>query len=314
MPSSDGPNRPLRCRCTSRSNPPSRASHVASVPEARRSERAKTNMGNMHTDVSLDPAGVSAPMLIDAARVAEDVGFDGVWLYDHMSGVALGQDSIHDPWPLLGAIATATSTVMVGPLVANVTVRRPVHVANAAATLQELSGGRVLLGIGAGAGPGDPFARELTMIGENPKPATKRRAEVIDAIAIMRTTWSGGGSYEGTTKRLVAALGFGSAEPAPPVIVGANGPKMCAIAGAHGDGVNLHSHEDNLANLISIVRSAAAPRTPIITVEAPMESSWISGRGRERLAELRVDRLVLRWHGAIDPIEQLVVTGTQLAR
>ena len=271
-------------------------------------------MDHVYIDVSLDPAGISAPMLVEAARVVEDVGFDGVWLYDHMSGVALGQDSIHDPWPLLGAIAAVTSTLSLGPLVANLTVRRPVHVANAAATLQELSGGRVLVGVGAGAGAGDPFARELAMIGEEPKPAATRRNEIVDAIGVMRTLWSGGGSYEGTTMRLVSALGFGSAEPAPPIIVGANGPKMCEIAGAHGDGVNLHSHEGNLADLIAIVRSAAEVRPPIITVEAPMEFYWISGRGQERLAGLGVDRLVLRWHGAVDAIERLRAVGDQLAR
>ncbi len=275
--------------------------------------RTDCQHGEVHTDVSLDPAGVPATTLVEAAKVAEDVGFDGVWVYDHMSGVVLGRDSIHDPWPLLGAIAAATSNVVIGPLVANVTVRRPVHVANSVATLQELSGGRVLVGVGAGAGSGDPFARELAMIGERPKAAASRRAEVIDAIAIMRTTWSGGGSYQGTSTSLVDATGFGAARPPPPIIVGANGPRMCAIAGTHGDGVNLHSHEEHLEKLISIVRGAAQYRS-IITVEAPMESHWISGRGRDRLAELSVDRLVLRWHGAVDPLDRLIVAGSQLAR
>lgn len=282
--------------------------------DARRSERAKTNMDDVHVDVSLDPSGVSAPTLVEAARIAEDVGFDGVWLYDHMSGVALGQRSIHDPWPLLGAIARATSKVVIGPLVANVTLRRPAHVANAAATVQELSNGRMVVGVGAGSGPGDPFSREVLMIGEQPKPGAKRRSEVIDAIAIMRTLWSGGGSYHGTTVQLVDAVAFGAPDPPPPIVVGANGPKMCAIAGTYGDGVNLHSDEDDLAKLIWIVRDSAAPRSPIITVEAPMDSFWIAGAGRERLVDLGVDRLVLRWHGAFDPMDRLVATGAQLAR
>lgn len=271
-------------------------------------------MEGMFTDVSLNPAGVTAASVVEAARIAESVGFAGVWIYDHMSGVALSQDSIHDPWPLLGAIAAATSEVILGPLVANVTLRRPVHVANAAATLHELSGGHVMVGVGAGAGPGDPFAREVEMIGERPKSAAIRRADVIDAIAIMRATWSGGGSYQGVSTHLDDAVGFGAADPPPLIVVGANGPKMCEIAGAHGDGVNLHSHEVDLAGLIEIVRDAAAPRSPIITVEAPMESFWVSGRGRDRLDELRVDRLVLRWHGSIDPMERLVEAGSQLAR
>jgi alkanesulfonate monooxygenase SsuD/methylene tetrahydromethanopterin reductase-like flavin-dependent oxidoreductase (luciferase family) len=265
-------------------------------------------------DLVLDPAGVSAGSLIETARIAEGVGFDGVWVYDHMSGVALARDSIHDPWPILGAIAAVTSILMLGPLVTNMTVRRPAHAANAAATLQSLSAGRVLMGVGAGAGPGDPFSRELDMIGEQPKPAAQRRLEVVDAIAVMRSLWAGGGNYAGDSSVLHDAVGFGLADPPPPIIVGANGPKMCEIAGLHGDGVNLHSHETRLADLIGIVRASAGSGEPIITVEAPMDDHWIGGEGHSQLAELGIDRLILEWHGATDDIDRLVEAGRLLSR
>lgn len=266
----------------------------------------------MFIDVVLDPSDVSAASLVETARMAEDLGFAGVWIYDHMSGIALGRESIHDPWPILGAIAQATSTVMVGPLVTNLTVRRPAHVANGGATLQDLSRGRVLLGVGAGAGPGDPFARELEMIGEQPRSAARRRREVLDGIAVIKSLWSGGGTYRGETALLQGAAGFGSADPAPPIIVGANGPKMCQIAGAHGDGVNLHSYESRLSDLIEIVRGSAGGRAPIITVEAPMEDRWVRGAGRSQLLGLGVDRLVLEWHGATDDPARLVEVGASL--
>jgi len=263
----------------------------------------------MLTDISLDPTDVAAGRLVEAAKVAEHAGFDGVWIYDHFSGATLGGGSISDPWPLLGAIAEATSRISLGPLVANVTVRHPAHIAVAAATLQDLSGGRFFLGLGAGAGPGSPFSHEMTMVGLEPEPANVRRELVSDAIEVIRRLWSGGGDFDGTHHRLRGAEGFPVPVPTPPIIVGANGPRMSRIAGRLGDGVNLHSHEEDLAGLIGIVSEAAGDGNPVITVEAPMERTWLDGPSRAGMVDLGVDRLVLRWHGAIDPVASIEAAG-----
>jgi alkanesulfonate monooxygenase SsuD/methylene tetrahydromethanopterin reductase-like flavin-dependent oxidoreductase (luciferase family) len=263
----------------------------------------------VRTDVSLDPTDLAARLLVEAALTAERSGFDGVWMYDHISGVALGGDSISDPWPLLGAIAASTERISLGPLVANATVRHAAHIAVASATLQDLSGGRFLLGIGAGAGPGSSFADEMVMVGLDPKPAAVRRGIVVESIDVIRRLWSGGGDVDGEHLSLHAAAGFPAPEVAPPIIVGANGPKMAAIAGSVGDGVNLHSDETDLAGLIAIVRDASPSGDSIITVEAPLEPPWFDGQPRERMLELGVDRLILRWHGAADDLESIESAG-----
>ena len=183
-------------------------------------------MGQMLTDISLDPTDMTAGRVVEAAAAAERSGFDGVWIYDHFSGVTLGGDSISDPWPLLGAVAVMTGRISLGPLVANVTVRHPAHIAVAAATLQDLSGGRFVLGLGAGAGPGSPFSREMAMVGMTPEPAQARREMVMEAIDVIRRLWSGGGDSDGVHYSLHGAEGFPIPVPIPPIIVGANGPKM----------------------------------------------------------------------------------------
>ena len=270
--------------------------------------------GAVLTDVSLDPTDVPARRLVEAATTAERSGFDGVWLYDHFSGATLGGSSIADPWPLLGAMAVSTDRVSLGPLVTNMTVRHPVHVAVASATLQDLSGGRFILGIGAGAGPGSPFSDEMGMVGLDAEPAPRRRKMVSEAIEVIRRLWSGGGDFDGEHHTLRGAEGFMVPEPPPPIIVGANGPKMSKIAGSVGDGVNLHSDEIDLDGLVAVVREAARGATPIITVEAPMELPWLNGSARARMVELGVDRLILKWHGATDDLDAIVAAGALIAR
>ncbi len=266
----------------------------------------------MLTDVSLDPTDVPARRLVEAANRAEVAGFDGVWLYDHFSGSTLGGSSITDPWPLLGAIAVSTNRVTLGPLVTNATVRHPAHIAVASATLQDLSGGRFALGIGAGAGPGSQFSDEMVMVGMVPERATARREMVSEAIEVIRALWSGGGDFDGRHFSLTGAESFPTPTPSPPIIVGANGPKMCEIAGSVGDGVNLHSFEDDLIELIGIVRRASADAAPIITVEAPMEHQWLDGSARDQMVELGVDRLILKWHGATDDVTEISLAGRAL--
>lgn len=268
----------------------------------------------MLTDISLDPTDVSAGRLVEAATAAERSGFDGVWIYDHFSGATLGGQSISDPWPTLGAIATATNRISLGPLVTNVTVRHPAHVAVAAATLQDLSRGRFILGLGAGAGPRSPFSREMTMVGLVAEAAMARREMVSEAIEVIRRLWSGGGDFEGKHHALRGAEGFPVPVPTPPIIVGANGPRMSRLAGVFGDGVNLHSSEEDLAGLIGIVRDAAGGHPPLVTVEAPMERAWLDGSSRAELIDLGVDRLILKWHGATAPIASVEKAGELIPR
>jgi G6PDH family F420-dependent oxidoreductase len=265
-------------------------------------------------DVSLDPTDVAPGRLVEAARVAEQSGFDGVWVYDHISGTTLGGASIGDPWTLLGAVAGSTDRVSLGPLVTNATIRHPAHIAVAAATLQDLSGGRFVLGLGAGAGPRSPFSEEITMVGLEAESASVRRAKVYEAIEVIRRLWSGGGEFEGEHYSLRGAEGFAVPVPAPPIIVGANGPKMCRIAGALGDGVNLHSHEEDLGGLISVVMNAAPGRRPLVTVEAPMERRWIDGDAESEMSGLGVDRLILKWRGATDALTSIETAGERLAQ
>jgi alkanesulfonate monooxygenase SsuD/methylene tetrahydromethanopterin reductase-like flavin-dependent oxidoreductase (luciferase family) len=248
----------------------------------------------------LNPIDVDIATLLDAARAAEDAGFAGVWTYDHLSGAVLHGRRALEVWSLLGALATVTARVAIGPLVTNATVRRPAYINAAVATLQELSGGRVRLGLGAGAGPGSPFARELTMLGLEVHGARARRQMVADTIGFLRALWSGAEEYVG------AAVGFRDVEgvlmpdPPPPILVGANGPRMATLAGEWADGVNVHEFTPDAPGLLKIARDAAtaAGRSSFaLTVESPFTDPWLDAASDERgqMEALGVSRVMLRW-------------------
>ena len=110
--------------------------------------------------------------IVDLAVAAEAAGWDAFFLWDHVQLVPGFE--IHDAWVLLGAIAQATERVVVGPVVTPLPRRRAWIVAKQLVTLDHLSGGRAILGVGLG-GPDEtefePFGEELDH---------RRRAELLD--------------------------------------------------------------------------------------------------------------------------------------
>lgn len=227
-----------------------------------------------------------------------------MWTYDHLSGVVLRGSRSLELWSTLGALATVTTRVTIGPLVANCTVRHPARINSAVATLQELSGGRLRLALGAGAGPESPFARELTMLGFEPQRAAARRAMVADTIGYLRALWSRAPEYTGAGFSFAGVEGVLIPDPVPPMIVGANGPRMAAVAGECADGVNVHEFTPDAPGLLKIARDAAtAAGRPsfALTVEAPLSDQWLERDSDERgdLDALGVSRVMLRWSGAL---------------
>jgi alkanesulfonate monooxygenase SsuD/methylene tetrahydromethanopterin reductase-like flavin-dependent oxidoreductase (luciferase family) len=116
-------------------------------------------------DLLFDPFGGRWEDLRDAAVLAEGVGIDGLWLYDHLAGSVHGASHVLECWTILSALAAAVPRLCVGSLVLNVANRDAGTLAVMAATLQEVSGGRLLLGVGAGGGRGTPYAAEQVALG-----------------------------------------------------------------------------------------------------------------------------------------------------
>lgn len=146
--------------------------------------------------------GGTATQQLEQAVLAEQSGWDGVFVWEAGYGV--------DAWALLAAIAARTSRVRLGTMLTPLPWRRPWKVASQVATLDELSGGRAVLGVGIGAvDPELPDAGEETDL--------RTRAEMMDeGIDLIRALWSGAGSYSGRYYRFTSR---GSASRMVPIWV-----------------------------------------------------------------------------------------------
>ena len=249
----------------------------------------------MLVDVLFDPFAGRWRDVRAGAAAAEAAGFDGVWLYDHLAGAVHGESRVLEAWTTLTAIAASVPRVTIGPLVLNVANRDPAMLGIMAATLQEVSGGRLLLGLGAGGGRDTPYAAEQEALGRRVPGGASRRRMVEEAVLRARSVWSG---------EVGGVGGFLRPDPVPPIVIGGFGPKMAELAGRVGDGINTPAGPQ-LPALIKIARDAyeSSGRDPagfIVTA-----SSRPSRRERERLAELGVDRIIVYVHAPyVDGVAQ----------
>ena len=146
----------------------------------------------MRTDLLLVPMGAPYADMRAAALAAEEAGFDGLWTWDHLRDPEGGARSrVPEAWTALAALAEVTQRLVLGPLVLNVASRHPGLLANMAATLQEISEGRLLLGLGAGANRRLPYAVEHEALGLAIEPDRARAARVAEAAQVMRRLWAG---------------------------------------------------------------------------------------------------------------------------
>jgi alkanesulfonate monooxygenase SsuD/methylene tetrahydromethanopterin reductase-like flavin-dependent oxidoreductase (luciferase family) len=240
----------------------------------------------VHVDLLLDSFGARWTDLRDAAIVAVDNGFAGIWTYDHVDGHVYDATEVLECWTVLSALAAVVPEAVLGPLVLNVANRHAGVLSVMAATLQEVSGGRFLLGLGAGAARGTPYAHEQEAVGLPILSAEDRRAQVISCVAELRRLWR--------------TPGFLRPEPAPPVVIAAFGPKMADVAGRVGDGINLRATHPQLPELLAIARAAHGdaggdPDRFLVTVFSDFDEDWlpVASPRRTGLAALAVDRLIL---------------------
>jgi probable F420-dependent oxidoreductase len=167
------------------------------------------------------------------ARAAEEVGFDSLWVGDHLLYRDDGRPERGpwDAWTLLAGLAGVTERVALGPLVACTAFQRPGVLARTAAGVDELSGGRLVLGLGAGWN--EPEFRAFGI------PFDRRVARFEEAFEIVRRLLAGERvTFSGTYETVADAVLLPRPARRPPLMVGATGPRMLAATLPHVDAWN----------------------------------------------------------------------------
>jgi alkanesulfonate monooxygenase SsuD/methylene tetrahydromethanopterin reductase-like flavin-dependent oxidoreductase (luciferase family) len=175
------------------------------------------------------------PELLAMARAAEAIGLDSLWVGDHLLYRSPGRSARGpwEAWSLLSALAAATARIPLGPLVAATSFRAPALLAKMAATVDEISGGRLILGLGAGWNETEYRAFGF--------PFDQRVARFEEAFTIIRTLLREGQiDFDGRfySARDCELRPRGPRPGGPPLMIGSIGERMLRITAPHVDAWN----------------------------------------------------------------------------
>jgi probable F420-dependent oxidoreductase len=240
--------------------------------------------------------------IASAARVAEDLGYDEFYSYDHFGA--------EDPFIPLMIAAQATSRLRVGPLVLNNEFHQPALLARTAATVDRLTGGRLVLGFGTGYDQAEHDA-----IGVLLRDPPQRVCRLGESLAAVRSLLDcGSADMAGAHHTLaVTELGIRPTQARVPFLIGGNGRRLVALAGRYADIFQFTglTHEEGgkpgpggfrLASVLTRntwLVEAAAERLPAIERSILVQVTHIgSGAGDQN------DELAQRWNLDDDEVEQ----------
>ena len=178
---------------------------------------------------------VPFPELIAMAQTAEAVGFDSIWVGDHLLyDLPVGPRGPWEAWTTLAALAAVTSRVELGPLVASIAFREPTMLAKQAATIDAISGGRFVLGLGAGWNEREYRAYGFAF--------DHRVSRFEEAFTVIRSLLRDGHcDLAGVYYQIEdCILDPRSPRPGgPPLMLGSTGPRMLSIGLPHVDQWNV---------------------------------------------------------------------------
>jgi probable F420-dependent oxidoreductase len=249
--------------------------------------------------------GLEPSALRQVAVQAENLGYESLWRGDHLvipveytsalklsAGTPIGHTTpLYDLVALFGYLAASTKTIRLATGVLVLPVRDPFNTARAIMTLDRLSGGRVIAGVGAGW-----IKEESQAVGLD---FSSRIARMIEGIEVMKLLWTEPTpKYSGNHYRF-DAVGFEPKpiqQPHPPIVIGGESRISLSAAARHGDGWFGHFQpwsalEEKLDGLLRLRREFNRMELPFeVSLMAPVN---LSVSDLHRLAESGVDRVVI---------------------
>jgi len=176
--------------------------------------------------------------LVEVAGECERLGYDSIWVYDHLSPFWVPSGQSLECWTLLSALAERTEKIKLGSLVTNVNLRNPALLAKMSSTVDNISGGRLILGLGTS----DRLSREeITSYGYKFSSLEDRVLQLRETIMILKAMWTEDKpSFDGKFHRIHQAVNFPKPKqkPHPPIWIGGKHHKILDIVAEIAEGWN----------------------------------------------------------------------------
>jgi F420-dependent oxidoreductase-like protein len=235
---------------------------------------------------------VLADRIAEVAGIAEQIGFSSVWVMDHVvqiPQVGRAWEDIPESWSTVAWLAARTRTVRLGTLVTAVTMRNPAHLAKIVATVDVLSGGRAICGIGLAW-----WDWEHRLYGWDFPPTADRYALLEDTLQLLPLMWGPGApAFDGRMLKVAEAVCY----PRPvqehiPILVGGSGEKKTlALAARFADACNLFGDPETVRRKVSVLTEHCERhgRNPAEVAITHLSTATVAPTRRELAAD--VERL-----------------------
>ena len=176
--------------------------------------------------------------VIAVAVECERLGFDSVWAYDHLSPFWTSSGRVLECWTLLSAVAARTKRIKIGSLVSNVNLRNPALLAKMTSTLDNISDGRLIVGLGVG----DKLSQsELQAYGYKFASTNERVDRLKETIQILKVLWTEDeASFKGKYYQISRAHNYPKPrqQPHPQIWIGGKHRKLLSLVAEMADGWN----------------------------------------------------------------------------
>jgi alkanesulfonate monooxygenase SsuD/methylene tetrahydromethanopterin reductase-like flavin-dependent oxidoreductase (luciferase family) len=215
-----------------------------------------------HFGVYLPQVNINFSTVNEITTLCEDLGYDSVWLFDHLLALNNPNDAVLECWTTLSALAATTKRIQLGPLVLCNSFRTPSVVAKMAATLDVISEGRLNFGIGAGW-----YRPEYEAYGIPFPNASARISQLVEAVQLMKLMWTQSiANFAGKFYSLHDAVCYPKPvqKPHPPIWIGVmiGRKKMIRAIGQYANGWTISSlylpTPDEYAEYLSTLRAHMA--------------------------------------------------------
>lgn len=264
----------------------------------------------LHFGIQTAQEGTTFEALADHWKVADELGFDSIWLDDHFYSVVRPRsESQMDGWMLLAALAPQTERIRMGLLVTCNSYRNPALLAKMAATVDQISRGRLVHGIGCGW-----FEQEYEGYGYDFPPIATRLAQLDESIRLQKLLWTTDTpSFEGEFYSLKEAWAEPRPvqQPHPPILIGGGGEKiLLKLVARHAALWNCTGTVDELRHKIGVLREHCKVEG---TDFDAIEKTWFGNiviDADEARAAARLERMAKAWGSTPEQMKTRTLSGT----